>query len=232
MSNSNFETLLKSEPLIHDLLNDQVVNLFSQYPDLPDHSPEFLEWISPKYLETFHIIFNECISKNTEGKLLAFLKAPKYCDTKTYNTVIDTLCENIEQRLIISEQFSNDLKSKAKTINQIYNEKGLTLINKVDVVIFNALDHHKILELKSKTIELTIKILQDLKSHTHQSTGMVIFNQNLENLNKLNLTDIEKNKFAHLKKAKQSFELDGKSLLSIAAVIIICIRIYIKLQDA
>ncbi len=231
MLNSNFEEILKKEPLIDDLINNNQVNLFSNYPEIPDNSTDFLNWISPKYLDVFNHIYNESISNDTEGKLLAFLKTPAYCDSKTYEAIIDRICKHIEQRNTENEQFLVELEAETITINEIYNKHGFRILKKNDVVIFNTLDHPKIEKIKSRTLNLALKVLQKLKAYNHKDIGMILHNQNIELVKKINLDDDFKNKFSRFIIIKPSFELDTKTLISIVVVIIIIVRIYFKLRN-
>ena len=226
----NFETILAQEPLIEELIKSKQVNLFSKYPEYPDYSDEFLDWISPKYLDVFNHIFEEAISKNREGKLLAFLKTPNYCNKATAERIVTVIHDYIEQRNQENTTFLENLKANTQLVNDIYGKQGFRIIRNIEVTIFNTLSHPKIDKIKVESFQLAYDVLIALKGHNQKEIGMILHNQNVEQIKRLDFdenTQSFKDKFSQFIIIKPGFEIDfnGKTLLSIVIFIIAIYRL-------
>lgn len=232
MSNTNFEVILAQEPLIEDLINSNHVNVFSKYPDCPEYSKEFLDWISPQYFESFKNIFKESTEGNKAGKLNAFLKTPSYCNTETKEEIANFLLEYIRQNNKVNKAHLANLNKKALNINEINNVGGFRIVTSTTVVIINNLSHPDIGILKSHTLILASKVLESLTMISSSDITKTLIRQNLEQINKLRLNSIQKKDFPDLSKleSSESSDFDKRILWFAISIIIIVLKLTLRLN--
>lgn len=213
--------ILKSEPLIYDLIYHYKVNPFSPYPELPDTSESFLDLISPLYFQAFKHILEDCKTNKTEGKILKLLQSPAYCNSDTYNRIIDILCQPIRENNKKNEQYISDLEENIQTVNGIYNQQGFRMFQNIDIIVYNTLSHPEVKALKKETVHLTIRVFKSLSPYIQNDIAMVLQKQNRAQLDKLNLSEEFKQKHLNFKKvySAPSFKLTGKSIISIILAI-------------
>lgn len=232
MSNTNFEAILAEEPLIEDLINNHQVNIFSNYPECPEYSKEFLDWISPKYFKAFKAILRESTNSNKSGKLSAFLKTPSYCDTKTKEEINQFLLEFVLENNRKNKSYLEDLNKNTLRINEIYNVGGFRVVTPTTVSILNDLSHPDIGTLQSDTIALASQILEKIAGADKITTiEKVLIRQNLEQINKLQLSDSQKRDFPDPRDFEQSeFNFDKRMIWLIVSIVLILIKIALRMD--
>ena len=67
----NFESILQEHETLNKLIKEKDLNTFTKFPSKDNFSSEFIDWLSPKYQESFLEIYNTHLGTKRKLKLLS-----------------------------------------------------------------------------------------------------------------------------------------------------------------
>lgn len=203
----DFEAILIEHETLNKLIKDNDLNTFAKFPTLDIFSPEFIDWMSPKYYDSFMTIYNTHIGSKSESKVVKLINSPWFCNTEAKEKLVSFLMPRIEA----TEKLSTDLKL------QIAGNKDLEVIIKVSGALANdvltylnkaiiKIDYPSIKEKKNIIVDNALSVCEELKQYKRSSTvEFTFFNGLLEKIKTINFNEAQQQRYdACVSKSKSS----------------------------
>ena len=104
MNSVEFEQLVTNNKHLNLLINEQQFSVLSPLKKTAEMTPEFIDWVSPKYYDSFMAIYDKCIAEN-EGTVCSVLRVSFLANAETQSKIVDFLMPKIDESIKEIDQF-------------------------------------------------------------------------------------------------------------------------------
>ena len=164
----SYEETLKSHDTLHNLITNNHINTLISFPAKSEFSDDFIDWLSPQYLETFMAIYKEHIGTKTEGnKVVKLINTPWYCNTETEDKIIDFLMPRLETTLKASKTYRAVFETKSRDLEAIIKYSPLVIndvLNPVNKALLRR-KHNRFNPISNRIIDDCLDICEKLKRY-------------------------------------------------------------------
>lgn len=222
MHNEAFEEIVKSQKDLNLLINEKKFGIFCKIKKTDKMTPEFIDWISPKYLESLEFIYEKHIKFNPAiigGVLRMSFLANSETKKKLDDVVKLEFTKSLEAGDTLSEMANTktfDMKTGLDLLKDMFSVIPLSMFRNFDEPFVH--DFKK--ELTNKCLEIADK-MKGLKSSRHMEQ-FVVYEDLLARLKKLNIgTEGETKLKGHEKnvRSKNTVALVIGIILALVAVV-------------
>jgi len=158
----DFEKIVADDKNLNKLINEQVYGTFMSIKKSEKMTPDFIDWVSPKFVSSFKTIFKKNIDKSP-GTISSLLRVSFLLNDNGKRDIADILSPFLDLSIESLKIFTEQVKiSKYKSIEYL-KEFGLGL-SQLTVGVFKNFDHEKLIERKNTYIELLLEIADIFKN--------------------------------------------------------------------
>lgn len=164
MSDNQFENILAENESLKNLITENKINTFTKLPKKDKFDDAFIDWLSPKFYDTFTTLYESQINAKNKSGLISLIRSEWLCNEETETKIYDYLKPHIEKTI----QQSNDLKERftnskgTEELVKLTNEIDENIINYVNKVLFTK-KGEAIKVFKEKLTADSIEICQILR---------------------------------------------------------------------
>lgn len=207
MSENKFENILAENESLKNLITEHKINTFTKLPKKDKFDDAFIDWLSPKFYETFTAIYESQINEKNKSGLISLIRSEWLCNEETENKIYGFLNPHIEKTIQQSEAL------KAKFNNTKDTEELVKLTNEIDEDIINyinkalfAKENESIKAFKEKLTGDSIEICQILREKKmSKDVKNILISSITESFNNISLAKTQSASLnTHQSKAKSS----------------------------
>lgn len=162
MSEEVYNKIIAESKNVALLINEKKVSGLTSFKKTDSMTPEFIAWVSPKYLAAFEEIYRKNINTN-EGVICATLRASFLADEATNKKMATIVLPHIDSAIESAQVVLEDIAVTPKNIvNHTANiEKDFSYLNRE---LFNQLTDSLIQDKRKVFIETYMKVCDILKN--------------------------------------------------------------------
>ena len=228
----NFESILQEHETLNKLIKEKDLNTFTKFPSKDNFSSEFIDWLSPKYQESFLEIYNTHLGTKKEAKVVKLINSTWFCNPETTENIVEFLLPRLEATKVLSQELAKkidgnkDLEVILKVSDSLVNNV-LTYVNKA---IFEK-DHPKIQEKKNEIVDNCLAVCDELKRYKASSEiEFSMFNGILDRLRSIKMNETQQLRYNSFLKKSQSSS-NKYVIVTVIIVIIALIRLIARFAN-
>lgn len=164
MSENQFENILAENESLNNLITNNKINTFTKLPQKNKFDDAFIDWLSPKFYNTFTSIYEEQINAKNKSGLISLIRSEWLCNEETENKIYAYLKPHIDKTIQQSEAIKTKFNNTKGTeeLVKLTNEIDEDIINYVNKVLFTK-KNESIRVFKEKLTGDSIEICQILR---------------------------------------------------------------------
>ncbi len=226
---NQYSDLLIQHQDLYNLIESKQIKLFSKFPAKEEFDNDFIDWLSPQYYEAFVSLFNTFKHSSVKSMLIKLVSTPLYCNKETEEKIIEHLSNYCFGCIIQSKNINEVLVGKKRDFNPIYSAGGLLVLDHLNVAIFTNIDHPKLKELESLSIDLSLLICEKLQKRSAEDLAYPYFEHFINQFIKLNLSEEQREAYGKFKKVNERKDSisESKSVLGVIFKYIFMFRRFI-----
>ncbi|WP_299110850.1 hypothetical protein [uncultured Winogradskyella sp.] len=231
MSEQQFENILAENESLNNLITNQKINTFTKLPKKSDFDSAFIDWLSPKFYNSFTSIYNAQINAKNKSGLISIIRSEWLCNEETEHKIYDFLKPHIEKTIQQSENLKlkfNNTKDTEELV-KLTNEIDEDIINYVNKVLFTK-KNESIRVFKEKLTTDSIEICQILREkRMSKDVKNILISSITESFNNISLEKSQSESLnVHLSKAKSSMTISV--IIGVILALFAVIRLIMRLS--
>jgi hypothetical protein len=207
MSENQFENTLEENEGLNNLIAENKINTFTTLPKKDKFDDAFIDWLSPKFYNSFTSIYKNQINEKNKSGLISLIRSEWLCNIETENKIYDFLKPHIEKTIQQSEALKAkfDATKDTEELVKLTNEIDEDIINYVNKALF-AKENESVKAFKEKLTSDSIEICQILREKKmSKDVKNILISSITESFNNISLAKTQSASLnTHQSKAKSS----------------------------
>lgn len=230
MDHSAFEKIVSDHSDLNLLINEQKFGPLCNIKKTKEMTPEFIDWISPKYYDSFVAIYERLI-KTKQGVIAAVMRVQFLANDETKDRMVEFMSERIAKTMELTDKLEAHV-----SVNKFKAEPALKLVGSImsplNIAIFKHLEAPSMAEKKKVFADKMLDIADQMKEYSarRHPEQFMVYEALTNQLGQIALRGNASERVAEHGK-NQSSKSNTAIAISVIVIILIIIRWVIRLSQ-